>query len=231
MFPFSARNWHRLAAYFRRFGEHLDRRFVENPDAGADRLGREGATTREVAETLLHGRRWLRCRCAIVADDFRDLRMQVEKCLELLASQPGRLPTSAVNERRIFCGEVETRRTQSESPSPIVEMSARNLAAAWAAGEIPEAPGRPLSASRKVPLPGYAFDPQSYWISALAPASDADLSEANEDAADMQAPLAPSDAVKSVSPEEILQRVVRGEMNSEAARSLLLGLIDRDAAE
>jgi polyketide synthase PksL len=229
MFAFSARNWDRLAACLRRFGEHLDRRLAENPEAEADYLGRENATTRDVAETLLYGRRWLRSRCAIIATDFRDLRAQTDKCLELLSSQPAPLRTSSADDKRIYFGEVEKRRTQPESPTRIVEMSPRNLAAAWTAGEIPESEGRPQSGSRKVPLPGYAFDPQSYWISALAP-SDAGVSEADADPVGAEPP-APDEADEAVSPEEILQRVVRGEMDAEAARYLLQGLLGAEAAE
>ncbi|MCQ4298179.1 type I polyketide synthase [Pseudomonas stutzeri] len=207
VFVFSARGAGQLRGYLQRFVEHLERERALASEPFAERLGREGFTTRDVARTLSEGRqRFDEVRLAVVAANFDELRQLLG---QWLLEPPG------TDGRALLAGATAS-------------VACREQAQAWLdarTGEALPAGGEPW---RKVPLPGYEFLRRRYWVSAPPPVPDAPAAIVRDK--DIGTQLSPRRTGEVVAPpaqtpQDILDRLARQEISQEQARELLRAML------
>lgn len=228
LFSFSARGWTQLAEQLRLFADHLDRELVRDPDATQTFLSRDRFTMEDVARTLSLGRRWFRCRCAIVAETFDELYELVLLAVARLNNADKPMDADDVTAQRTYFGEAETS-SNAIANDPAVARGLDARALAWVRGE----PTGPLAAAadswRKVPLPGSAFQRDRYWI--------------NDDEAAASTPSLPKHPELlrrdwlgfetidgEITPELILERVRLGKLDQDGARIMLEALIETEGS-
>jgi len=220
MFVFSARTWKQLAATLDRFV-----RLLESEDQDDAWLGKWRYSASEVAATLMHGRRQLRARCAVVARDFRGLRSALKSCLVRLKSLNGEGISRITVGSSAYLGDI--------GDAPMLDKAGvaalRDRASAWVEGRWSPPAEDAVLQRRKVPLPGYVFDRQSYWLWDLEPEQEAKRSEPR--AAVTPPASVPASLIGEITPEAILEKVERGVLDVAAAQALLKGLLEAEAAE
>ncbi|XSG83274.1 MAG: SDR family NAD(P)-dependent oxidoreductase [Methyloligella sp. ZOD6] len=223
VFVFSGRNRAALIRNLERFATHLEMERQTDPYS----LGANGYAPEEVAATLFSGRRWLTHRCAVVASSFPDLRDQLAWLLDNLDETGAQLQQSQAAERRAFIGEVENVAKQDEARD--WDLRPEEKARAWVEGRLAQIAETP-DVFRKVPLPGYTFDKRSFWIAEL-PAAEKPQTETAETSLPATPAEAPEPPQKeAVTPELILQKVDRGELDLAAAEALLESLMEAEKA-
>lgn len=230
VFIFSGRNRQALIRNLDRFARHLE--IERQSDARA--LGAAGYAPEEVAATLLHGRRWLSHRCAVVAQTFPELRDRLAWLLDNLDDAGGDSEPTIAADGAIFIGEVESPALHGEALDGKTT-TPEGMAKAWVEGRLEQVTGAPAQL-RKVPLPGYAFDKRSFWITDLSN----DRQEPGGVEASAQSPAAndPIETAASdfsrpkdpITPELILQKVDRGELDLAAAEAMLESLMEAEEA-
>lgn len=217
IFVFSARTWKQLAATLAQFARHLEIEQISR-DAQGSTLGKQRYRPAEVASTLLYGRRASRCRCAILAADFTALRESIKVCRARLERVEELAMDGPVESA--FFGEA-----MLQVPTDMAAASPRERAQAWVNGQwVPSQPA--TVAVRKVPLPGYAFERNSYWVWDLTEVSGNEVRRASKG---QVVDLLSRPSI--LTPTAIIETVERGEMDVADAETLLQRLIEAEAAE
>ncbi len=173
-------------------------------NSGASRVRRDDFT--DVAATLMHGRRHMEQRLAVIAEDWQSLHRQLQKWLSAPAT-PAVLSAAASHDQAPHSIE-EQRRMEEQAQS-------------WMDGNEPEA--HPTE-WRKVPLPGYDFLKRRYWVSDSQIAALAPASEQPATGTSLEAEIPDSITATPLTPEQILDQVNRKQMTEAQARSLLLAM-------
>ncbi|MBN3884378.1 MAG: amino acid adenylation domain-containing protein, partial [Nostoc sp. JL34] len=108
---------------------------------------------KDIAHTLYNGREHMDYRMAMVVCD----RQQLRAGLQSYIAAPDRISTKKGNPN-VFIGTVSS--AQEQDTSSFAGMQA--IAAAWVQGSAISWPEHPTA--RRVPLPGYPFETQRYWL-------------------------------------------------------------------
>lgn len=185
--------------------KHLEREGEISPDAGQYWIGSQHFSLRDVALTLLHGRRHGNHRLAIIAADFDEFRRK----LALFIRTDSNVGAASGDFERlgILIGGLQ----------PTVQGDAiYREARAWVDGGPPPPPEAPW---RRVPLPGYVFQRRRFWLGSL-PAENEDPDKAVVDL--HRSP--PKTKDPDLTPSGIIAKVKAGDMTQETARELLLAM-------
>lgn len=202
VFVLSARNWKQLNAASSRFREFL----AEREGQMLDMAG--------IAATLFDGRRWNRCRCAVIAQDIGELRQKLERLASIIRDcSTGELPCEW--EDGLFASEIKSAVTKRND-----QQSLADQAADWVKGVRDQRFTTLVERYQKVPLPGYEFEQLSFWVTAQseAPAESEIFSAA-----------APN-ANAHPAPETILAQVERGEMSLAEAQQILERILEAESS-
>ena len=228
IFSFSARGWKQLAEQLRQFANHLERELIRGPEPSQTFLGRDLFTTADVSRTLSLGRRWFPYRCAIVADIFDELHDRTILGAARLVTGVDQKDVNAEFGERTFFGEVKNVSNVFRSDTP-VPSGLDDQARSWVRGEW----NMPFTTAadnwRKVPLPGYAFQRDKYWIEASEDSQSAP-GEKNRQAPPRRDWLGFDTIDDEITPELILEHVRIGKLDQETARTLLEALIETEGS-
>lgn len=230
VFLFSARSYQQLGEMVQRFIAYLDREMVLSADGVSYQVTRYGYTLRDVAMTLAEGRRHCRTRLAIPAASFSGLRQALQQFITTCGNEDPALHAATLESREIFYGDAEQGQAETGLSR---EDQLQAYAHAWTQGADQE---RPHTADpwHKVPLPGYAFLRNRYWVAHsetkpaiqfAQPVKSRETVSLNQVKALAQQPAVNSEhTVTLLTPNAILDRVAQGVMSHEEARSYLLAM-------
>lgn len=219
IFLFSARSHQQLSQMVENFIGYLDR---ETQDGDRRHISRYRFSITDVAMTLLLGRRHLRHRLAVPASDFAQLRERLQQFLSTCAGADPKPHAASLEARQIFYGDAEEQAAEAGSASQAWQ---------WAHGNEWQQEISP-GAWRKVPLPGYEFLRNRYWVATEAaqsqPAAQSKPAAQPQPlpavTAEHKPPARNEQSVSLLTPNAILDRVAQGLISHEEARSYLLSL-------
>jgi polyketide synthase PksL len=218
----SARTPDALRSMARSLADFVESATVEEGGPAALRIGASRYALADMAATLREARVPQSCRMALVTDDLRALPAQLRRTVteDVWQLDASRLPAG------VFKGVADA----GSEPAPGTEVQPGSapdaLARAWACGGFDDwSTVRGTTAPhlrRRVPLPGTAFQRRRFWAQPVTAA-------AVPAAAPQQAPADPvpvtaaaaAPAARALSPRDIYEQVVRGQITPDEAKALL----------
>lgn len=205
VFRFSARSNQQLQKMLRNFILYLDREMVLSAAGVSHHVTRYKFNISDVAMTLAHGRRDFRFRLAVTAKNFSQLHNTLNRFIAICENDDPKNRRAALEAQEIFYGDTEEQ-TDTQSNDHWVrggEQDKPDLSIKW----------------RKVPLPGYEFLRNRYWIE--------EESKTNESKPSVQ--ISPQ-RNEVLTPQVILDRVAQGAMTQDEARIYLRALSKETSA-
>jgi len=199
---FSAKTYAQLNGMVQNFIAYLDREMIHADDGIASHVTRYKFTLHDVAMTMTHGRRHFNFRLAVTAKNFSQLRNRLHHYVSLCASEDPAHKQDLLAAQEIYYGDSGFQSASAEQAETILEPQA------WVAGKSIPKTGEHW---RKVPLPGYMFLRNRYWIDSEQLPVDTTT-------------IVPKQVETPLTPSLILERVSRGEIPAEEARRQLLAM-------
>jgi polyketide synthase PksL len=222
LFLFSSRSHQQLTSWIKEFVLFLGEEVIYSNESSTEVLGRESYTTKDVAMTLMNGRKSLPVRLAVQADSFKEL---IEKLNQYLSICENDDPINKHSELRLLdLFYMDTSKDESEviKNSEDIQMSIGESGRDWLIGVSEHVKDISSNNWRKVPLPGYVFLRNRYWVKE-------EFNEVNS-GTEITLPFIEKSSSQKISmplkPETIIDLVSRGEMDEVEARKLLLELRD-----
>lgn len=217
LFVFSARSKAQLFKILANFITYLDREMLVSKDGNSDFVAKQKFTITDVAMTLLHGRRHFRIRLALIAENFSQLKNALQHFLNSNEQTDILSDIGAVQQNDCLYGDIE-------SPNSFPQLETENFneltiyAQSWITNKK-ELNHLNATGWRKVPLPGYEFLQNRYWFSTEQKNVTHEVKYPNLEQSKID-----DQNVVPLRPEVILERVSKGEMDREEARSYLQAL-------
>lgn len=208
VFLFSAKSLDQLNDMAKGFIKFLDREMLRLPNTESHHVMTRKFTISDVAITLEKGRKHLPKRLAISVTNFSALYDLLIQFSEICDQEDAKDKLEKLESTSMFYGDVES--------SNIVqaEMELRgldahdNFAEAWV-NDFEKTRAMSMSSWRKVPLPGYVFLRNRYWVDE----KKSDVTNSTGQNVDI-----------SIQPNVILERVANGELDYAEARTYLLSM-------